>query len=110
MLAGSEGMLVIQGDDRLFGARRRDRTLIEIPVPSTILDDVPEFDNYLTGPTARLIRRWVRAIRGEETAEPSFEDGVRVQEVIEAIVKPGPGGRWVDVSNARWPGAPSRLT
>ena len=108
MLAGSEGMLVIQGDDRLFGARKRDRTLIEIPVPSTILDDVPEFDNYLTGPTARLIRHWVRAIRGEEAAEPSFDDGVRVQEVIEAIVKPGPGGRWVDIGASRWPGTPGR--
>lgn len=108
MLAGSEGMLVIQGDDRLFGARRRDRTLVEMPIPERLFDELPEFDHYLTAPAARLIRKWVEAIRTGETAEPSFADGVKVQEIIEGVVRTGPGGRWFDVSGARWPGASLR--
>lgn len=108
ILSGSEGMLIIQGDDRLFGARRKDATLIEMPIPDRLFDELGPFEHYLTAPTARMIQRWVQAIRNRDVETASFEDGAKVQEIMEAVTRAGAQGRWVDVSGQRWPTAPTR--
>lgn len=108
-LSGSEGSLIIQNEDRLFGARLNDSTLVELPIPSRFFDDLPQFDHYLTAPTARVIREWVRAIRSRTVTSHSFEDGAKVLEVMDGVTKAGAASRWVDVSGKRWPTAPTRL-
>ena len=40
-ISGSEGMLIIQGDDELFGARRRDVGLRELPIPERLTPRCP---------------------------------------------------------------------
>jgi predicted dehydrogenase len=107
ILTGSDGMLIVQGDDRLFGARQNDPTLIELPIPARLFDDLPAFDHYLTAPTARVIQDWVRAIRTRTITTASFEDGSKVAEVMDAVMRSGAQGRWVDVSGRRWPTAPT---
>ncbi|MGI8964202.1 MAG: Gfo/Idh/MocA family protein, partial [Thermomicrobiales bacterium] len=47
-ISGSEGMLIIQGDGELFGARRRDLGLRELPIPDRLNPRLPEFSHYLT--------------------------------------------------------------
>lgn len=106
ILTGSDGMLIVQGDDRLFGARQNDPTLIELPIPARLFDDLPSFDHYLTAPTARVIQSWVQAIRTRKITTSSFEDGAKVQEVMDAVMRSASQGRWVDVSGKRWPSAP----
>jgi predicted dehydrogenase len=108
-LTGSEGTLIIQNDDRLFGARLNDGTLIEMPIPTRLFDDLPPFDHYLTAPTARVIQQWVKAIRARNVSTLTFEDGSKVQEVMDAVTRAGAKGRWVDVSGQRWPTAPTRM-
>ncbi len=46
-----------------FGARLNDSNLVELPIPTRLFDDLPQFDHVLTAPTARVIREWVNAIR-----------------------------------------------
>ncbi len=103
-ISGSEGMLIIQGDGELFGARRRDVGLRELPIPDRLSPKLPEFSHYLTKPTVLLMRDWIKAIRTGAGAEfsPSFADGVKVQEIIDGVIRSGVQGRWIDTSGSRW--------
>lgn len=76
-LYGREGTLHYDAtSDRLFGARRGDTTLHEIPIP-------PE----KTG-RWRVEEEFVRAVRGlEPVTHTRFEDGVRYMEFTEAVTR-----------------------
>jgi predicted dehydrogenase len=103
-LTGSEGMIIIQGDGELFGARRRDVGLRELPIPERLVPRMPEFTHYLTRPTIMLMQDWVHAIRTGEWAPhaPSFADGAKTQEIIDGVIRSGTQGRWIDTSGTRW--------
>jgi predicted dehydrogenase len=103
-ISGSEGMLIIQGDGELFGARRRDLGLRELPIPERLNPRLPEFTHYLTRPTILLMQDWVHAIRTGEWAvsAPSFADGAKAQEIIDGVVRSSAQGRWIDTSGTRW--------
>src|SRR5690606_20825232 len=100
-LSGSRGTLRIR-EGRLFGAQVGEQTLTEMSLGETH-DDLPEFDHYLVRPTALLQRSWVRAIRRGEPIATSFADGVKVQELLDAVARSSQQGRWIDTSGARWP-------
>jgi predicted dehydrogenase len=104
-LSGSAGMILLQGDGALWGARRGDAGLFEIDVPRGPERKLPEFGHILARPTALLAMDWVRAIRtGEPPAQlPTFEDGARVQEIIDGVHRSSAQGRWIDTSGTRWP-------
>jgi predicted dehydrogenase len=104
-ITGSEGMLIVEGDIELFGARKRDMNLRELAIPDRLNPKLPEFSHYLTRPTILLMRDWVQAIReGDFTKNaPSFQDGAKVQEIIDGVTRSQVQGRWVDTSGARWP-------
>jgi len=103
-ISGSEGMLIIQGDGELFGARRRDLGLRELPIPDRLNPRLPEFSHYLTRPTILLMQDWVHAIRtGDWGANaPSFADGAKAQEIIDSVIRSEAQGRWIDTSGSRW--------
>jgi len=46
---------------------------------------------------APLIKAMVRAIRSGEPVSPSFEDGMRAQAVLDAVVEAARSGSWVEV-------------
>jgi predicted dehydrogenase len=103
-IAGAEGILIVQGDNELFGARRRDVGLRELPIPDRLNPKLPEFTHYLTRPTILLMRDWVSAIRtGEWTpCAPSFADGAKTQEIMDGVLRSRAQGRWIDTSGTRW--------
>jgi predicted dehydrogenase len=101
-ISGSEGILLIQSDGRLYGARRREQYVTELPIPERLVGDVPVFDHPLTHPTILLLREWVRAIRTGTSPAPSFSDGAKVQELIDAVARSSQQNRWIDVSGARF--------
>jgi len=109
-ISGSEGMLIIQGDGELFGARRKDVGLRELPIPDRLSPKLPEFNHHLTRPTILLMRDWIKAIRTGAGAEfaPSFADGAKVQEIMDGVIRSGVQGRWIDTSGTRWRTARSR--
>lgn len=103
-ISGSEGMLILQADGELFGARKRDMGLRELPIPDRLNHRLPEFTHYLTRPTILLMQDWFKAIRLGEAgvSAPSFSDGAKAQEIIDGVVRSGNQGRWIDTSGARW--------
>ncbi|MGN6032729.1 MAG: Gfo/Idh/MocA family protein [Thermomicrobiales bacterium] len=103
-ISGSEGILIVQGDGQLYGARKGDVSLREIQVPERLKLKLPEFGHYLTRPTIMLMEDWARAMRQGDGAEvsPSFSDGEKVQEILDGVIKSSTQGRWIDTSGTRW--------
>jgi predicted dehydrogenase len=103
-ISGSEGMLILQGDSELYGARKRDVGLRELPIPDRLNPKLPEFTHYLTRPTISLMQDWMTAIRTGEWGEsaPAFSDGAKAQEIIDGVIRSGSQGRWIDTSGTRW--------
>lgn len=106
-LSGSEGTLQIR-QGRLLGARAGEFSLSELPIPDRLLGGVVPGGHFLVQPTTLLLRAWAKAIRDGLTAEPSFADGVKTQELIDGALRSSQQGRWIDTSGTRWPmaGAP----
>lgn len=104
-LSGSEGMLLLQGDGSLYGARNRNAGLHEVDVPRVTGAKLPEFAHILARPTALLASDWIAGIRSNEMPvnAPTFEDGARVQEIIDGVHRSATQGRWIDTSGVRWP-------
>ncbi len=103
-ISGSEGILIIQGQDELLGARRRDVGLRELPIPERLNARLPEFSHYFTRPTILLMQDWLKAIKTGEWSDhaPSFADGAKVQEILDAVLRSQTQGRWIDTSGSRW--------
>lgn len=104
-ITGSEGMLIVEADTELFGARKRDVHLRELAIPERLNPKLPEFSHPLTRPTILLMRDWIAAIRDGDTSRfaPSFTDGEKVQEIIDGVQRSREQGRWIDTSGTRWP-------
>lgn len=104
-LSGADGMILLQGDGALWGSRAQDTGLFEIEIPRPFTRKLPEFAHVLARPTALLATDWIHAIRTGETPPdlPTFDDGARIQEIIDGVHRSSEQGRWIDTSGARWP-------
>ena len=80
------------------GARRWETIAVEGVVPPD--DEHEEEDYFRPGrltPTSTTYR-WIEAIAaGQPTLSPDFKDGLRAQQVIDAVLKAGAERRWVSV-------------
>jgi len=101
LLSGSEGMLIVGSDGLLYGARRNE-PMSEVPIPGRLIFDDGDFDHPLIQPTILMHRSWSRAIRTGERLSPTFDDGVKIQEILEGVQRSSQQGRWVDVNRSRW--------
>jgi predicted dehydrogenase len=97
-VAGSRGLLTVRGG--VLRGAQQGGSLHDLPVPDAEADDQP---HYLVRPTAMLQRMWADAIRDGRPASPTFADGVKVQELVDAVGRSGAQGRWIDTSGQRWP-------
>lgn len=99
---GSDGVLIIQDNGRLFGARHGERiqNLMPAYIPGT---------GDRSGPARHvrafsiLVGGWVLAMRTGTEATPSFDDGAKVQEVLDAVSRSQQLSRWIDLSGNKWP-------
>jgi predicted dehydrogenase len=84
---GEDGTLVyFQKGDLIMGGREGDEDLKPLPIP----DDMVE--------TWHVEEDFVKAVRGEiDDPRPSFLDGVRNMEYLEAVHRSVTEGRWVDL-------------
>jgi predicted dehydrogenase len=97
--SGSDGMLAIQEPDQIVGARRggQVRSVMERDKPKT------RKERREIEPFRQLVADWVAAIRSGMPFEPSFEDGARVQEVLDGVAQSQRLRRWIDLSGEKWP-------
>ncbi|MBL8130117.1 MAG: Gfo/Idh/MocA family oxidoreductase [Chloroflexia bacterium] len=103
-LSGAEGTLELR-DGVLFGARRGDFSLLELPIPDRLMGGLAPGGHFLVQPTTLLLRAWGQAIRDGLPASPSFADGVKTQELLDGALRSSQQGRWIDTSGTRWPQA-----
>jgi predicted dehydrogenase len=101
VLSGSEGMLIVGSNGRLLGARRHE-PLSELPIPERLTVNDGEFDHPQIQPTILLTREWARAIRTGQRLSPSFDDGVKIQEILDGVQRSSQQGRWVDLTRSRF--------
>jgi len=86
-LHGVEGSLDV-GYGWLRGATSADQSLTDLPLPAESSSD-----------RIALAARFIEAVRaGESAPAPNFDDGVRVQAVLDASVMAARTGSWVAVS------------
>lgn len=96
---GSGGVLMLDPDGALRGARAGAAALQPLPVPRAFYrrDLLPEVgDERLLGFIA-LVEHFCGWALDGVPASPSFEDGERNQRVIDAIVRSAREGRWIAV-------------
>lgn len=99
VVSGSEGMLAVQEPGRLIGTQRGEkiRNMMDAPPPPA----GGESRNVLL--LGQQMTDWVRAMRAGVDADPSFEDGAKVQEVVDAVSRSMQLSRWIDLSGNKWP-------
>ena len=108
-LFGDQGSLKLEfgldAPGRVSGWRRGDESWNELSIPEDLsgtdwpnpaIPDLPALAPLTNLPVAD--RLFVDAVLDGIPAEPTFEDGWRVQEVIDAVHTSDRRQRWVDVS------------
>jgi predicted dehydrogenase len=100
---GTRGMLGLRGENHLFGTRRDEPMVKELPIPEDLASLVPKTPDPRVGPFSLLAHQWIHAIVSGECTAPTFEDGMKVQEVVDGGLRSQNLGRWVDTSGKRWP-------
>lgn len=82
--------------DPLWGLYRQEEPYPVIPVPRRFIDAVPGAREGK--PVRSFIPDFIAAIRGAETPLlPTFHDGLRAQQVLDAVLLSGASRRWEDV-------------
>ena len=106
---GSEGMLSYEADPkagtwisgRLRGAKAGEKALSDLSIPDRLRQGLDTKD--LTAAVgsflfAQLAQRFVHGIRTHQPVTPSFLEGLRSQEVIDALVQSAAEERWVQIT------------
>jgi predicted dehydrogenase len=104
---GSEGTIVLdqgyslnpQAGHVVRVAKVGDKELRELPIPAEHQPPDSGGDHRLP-PFVALVQRFVHAIRTGEEVSPSFVDGLRNQQVIDAVRQSSREGRWVAITPA----------
>ncbi len=103
-LFGSAGTLMINNEGHLYGAKAGEEKLQPIAIPAQYTDG-PSSDDPRLRPFVTLATDFVEAIRrakaagkplGEEIS-PSFADGFKVQQVIDAAQQAAETKRWISL-------------
>lgn len=95
LISGSKGALVIRNDEEIYGLRAgRD------PVPVTAPARFPRrlaAGHRLLGPFYTLVTEMIEHLAGKPSSIPTFEDGLRVQEALDAARRASKSGRAVQL-------------
>src|SRR5581483_6145149 len=105
---GSEGALTFQQDwgkeysltGNIIAMRRNDQVPSPVEIPARIkgeFTDMPDYYTPMRTNFARMTSEFVGAIREDRPATPNFQDGVRVQRVMDAVCKSVETQSWVEV-------------
>lgn len=100
---GTQAMMALQADGRLFGVRRDEQVVAELAVPDEPGGDLPNFPDPRLRPFILLAKDWVSAILTGTGSVPTFEDGMKVQEVLDSVHRSQDLHRWIDTSGKKWP-------
>ncbi|MCC7447103.1 MAG: Gfo/Idh/MocA family oxidoreductase [Anaerolineae bacterium] len=103
---GSDGSLIFVDDwgepdtatGRIYAMRRNDHALTQVTIPPRLTGEFLDMPDYFTPFRAcfgRMTAAFVQAIRQDIPATPNFQDGVRVQEVLDAVLQSALDEKWI---------------
>jgi predicted dehydrogenase len=82
--------------DPMWGIYRQEEPYPIIPVPRHFIDALPGAREGK--PVRSFVPAFIDSIRGAETPDlPTFHDGMKAQQVLDAVLESAEGRRWVDV-------------
>lgn len=99
-LHGEKGSLVFDGQDRLWGIQGGEKIEYTQPIPGADIAGLP--DGLFPAGFAYLSKRIIEALQQEKTSvegAATFEDGVNIQAVIDAVHQSHEQGNWVSPRN-----------
>lgn len=105
---GSEGSLIFRdnwgapdaGTGRILAFRKNDQVPSLVPIPGRLSGEFLDMPDYYTPSRTcftRMAAEFVSAIREDRPAAPNFHDGLRVQEVIDAVLRSAAEEGWVQL-------------
>jgi len=97
---GLDGSMLLENDQVLKGARKEEKTLTELPVDRKRWNPVHTEGPFPFAFFCRLAQEFIESIETGDERSPSFEDGLRCQEVIDAIHESSRTGRRVKIHPA----------
>ncbi len=100
---GTEGVLALRNDGKIFGTKRGQQAISELSIPDDLTFDLPKTVDQRVGPFTQLAYDWANGILSGVPRAPSFEDGMKVQEIVDGAVKSQELARWIDTSGKKWP-------
>jgi predicted dehydrogenase len=102
ILTGSEGVLAIQDNGKLFGSRHGETVQNLLPVSKIPYSERQGSARHIRS-FSILAGQWIYAMRTGTEATPSFEDGAKVQEVLDAVARSQQLSRGIDLTGNKWP-------
>jgi predicted dehydrogenase len=103
VIVGTDGMLALRNDNKIFGSKRDQHQIAELPIPEELSSDAPASVDPRVVPFAQLAYNWAHGVLHRESRSPSFEDGMKVQEIVDGAIRSQDLARWVDTSGKKWP-------
>ena len=104
VVTGSAGTLALHDDGRLYGAARDGQIRCMLtPADERALAAAGAGMARHIAPFSILAGEWVLAMRTGVDANPSFDDGAKVQEALDAVTRSQQLSRWIDLSGNKWP-------
>jgi predicted dehydrogenase len=107
-LFGSEGSVIFQDDwgaadaptGRIWATRAGDPGPSAVPIPARLIGeflDMPDCYTPFRRCFGRMAQEVIQAIREGRDAAPSFQDGLHVQEVLDAVLQSAREEQWATV-------------
>lgn len=87
----------LPGGESLRLAYAEDQRFLPAEIPARLSGSMPAAEPWWRRFHGNLIRQFVDAIRTNAAAAPTFEDGVRAQELLAALLRSMDEGRWVSL-------------
>jgi predicted dehydrogenase len=94
---GDKGFVLLEDDERLSGGALGEAARA-LEIPADYYPPGWKKENFLEAPFAVLTRKVLAAIESKSSLSPNFEDGVRIQAVLDAARQSAREGRWVNVA------------
>jgi predicted dehydrogenase len=100
---GTDGVIALRNDKKIFGTKRDEQSISELPIPDDLVPEASQAVDPRVGPFTQLAYDWAKGILTGDSHAPTFEDGMKVQEIVDGAVKSQELARWVDTSGKKWP-------
>lgn len=95
---GTRGTLAVDRQELLWGAAAGATALEELPIPQPLLTRFGDYpQNSPVGAFIQLVDIFIQGIREGTAVAPSFTDGLKVQETMEAAHRSHAERRWIDL-------------